>query len=220
MTDDWQAVDDYLVTELVHEDANLVAARTSSRHAGQPAIEVSPNQGKLLALLAELSGARRVLEIGTLGGYSAIWLARAVGGDGRVITLEIDPVRAGIARKNLIRAGVDDRVDVVEGPAERTLLSMIDDAVDPFDLVFIDADKPSNPRYLELVLRLVHPGSVIVGDNVVRGGAVVGSDPDDPDVAGIRAFLHDIGANPALSATALQTVGSKGWDGFSIAIVH
>ena len=218
--DAWSAVDDYVVNELVEEDAELVAARQSARHAGLPSHEVTPNQGKLLAFLVEMTGARRVLEIGTLAGYSTIWLARAVGPEGHVTTLESDPAHAALARTNLARANVTARVRIVEGPAAESLRAMTADGEQPFDLIFIDADKPNNPVYLSLGLRLSRPGTVIVGDNVVRDGAVVDPASDDAGVRGVRAFLHDIAANPLLDGTAIQTVGSKGWDGFSIAIVR
>lgn len=216
----WRAVDEYVVAELVEEDADLVAARTSARHAGLPSHEVTPSQGKLLALLAEMIGARRVLEVGTLAGYSTIWLAKAIGRHGHVTTLELDPVHATLARRNLERSGVLDRVELLVGPAETSLRHLVDAAVEPFDLVFIDADKPGNPRYLELAVQLARPGAVIVGDNVVRDGEVVDADSADPRVQGVRTFLHDIAVNPRLSGTAIQTVGSKGWDGFSIAVVR
>jgi predicted O-methyltransferase YrrM len=218
--DAWSAVDEYVVHELVEEDADLVAARQSARHAGLPSHEVTPNQGKLLALLVEMTGARRVLEIGTLAGYSTIWLARAVGANGHVTTLESDAVHASLARKNFDRAGVAGRVNLIEGPAERSLEQLAEDGTEPFDLVFIDADKPNNPRYLALSLLLSRPGTVIVGDNVVRDGEIVDAASDDPKVQGVRTFLHDIAVNPLLDGTAIQTVGAKGWDGFSIAIVR
>ena len=216
----WAAVDDYMASELVEEDADLVAARQSARHAGLPAHEVTPTQGKLLALFAEMVGARRVLEVGTLAGYSTIWLARAVGADGHVTTLEGEPAHAALARQNLARAGVDARVTLLEGPAADSLRALVAAGVAPFDLVFIDADKPSNPVYLDLALQLSRPGTVIIGDNVVRDGEVVDAASADPRVQGVRTFLHDIAASPVLDGTAIQTVGAKGWDGFSIAIVR
>ncbi len=216
----WEAVDAYMVRELVEEDAYLVAARQSARHAGFPSHEVTPNQGKLLALLAEMVGARRVLEIGTLAGYSTIWLARAVGPEGHVTTLEVDPDHAALARRNFARAEVDRRVTLLEGPAAVSLEHLVAQQVDPYDLVFIDADKPGNPEYLRLSLQLSRPGTVIVGDNVVRDGEVVDPAAADPRVQGVRTFLHDIATSPRLDGTAIQTVGAKGWDGFSIAIVR
>ncbi|GAA1993277.1 O-methyltransferase [Isoptericola halotolerans] len=215
----WRDVDSHLVGELVEEDDALVGARELGRERGLPAIEVAPNQGAFLALVAQMTGARRVLELGTLAGYSTIWLARAVGPEGRVTTVELDPRHAAVARENLDRAGLAYRVDVEVGPALDVLSDLVDAGSDPYDLVFIDADKVNMAAYLELALRLTRSGSVIVGDNVVRRGAVVDPTSDDPSVLGARAFLHALGNDPRLEATALQTVGSKGWDGFAIARV-
>jgi predicted O-methyltransferase YrrM len=216
---DWARVDDYLVGELVHEDARLTAARDAGRAAGLPAIEVSPTQGALLALLVRISGARRVLEFGTLAGYSTLWFAEAVGPEGHVTTLEIDPAHATVARANFASAGVAHRVRLIEGPAADSAQALVDAGEEPYDLVFIDADKPSNARYLELAVALAHPGTVIVVDNVVRGGAVADPRSRDERVVGSRAVLYDLGTHPRLTATALQTVGSKGWDGFALAVV-
>jgi predicted O-methyltransferase YrrM len=216
----WRDVDAYLVGELVGEDDALVAARERARERGLPAIEVAPNQGAFLALLARVAGARRVLELGTLAGYSTIWLARGVGPQGRVTTVELDPRHAEVARESLEHAGVADRVDVEVGPALDVVTRLADDGAEPYDLVFIDADKANMPAYLELALRLTRSGSVIVGDNVVRRGGVLDPSHEDPDVQGVRAFLHAIGTDPRLEGTALQTVGSKGWDGFAIARVR
>lgn len=211
---DWKAVDHYFGQTLGLEDAALVAARESSTQTTMPAAAVAPNQGALLALLAGMAGAARVLEFGTLAGYSTIWLARAVGPQGRVISLELEPGNAAVARTNLERAGVADRVDVLVGPAAESAQRLIDGDAEPFDLVFIDADKPSTPVYLQAALALTRPGAVIVIDNVVRDGAVVDADGDDPRVAGIRQAVADVAADPGLQATAVQTVGVKGWDGF------
>lgn len=216
----WRDVDAYLVDELVRQDDALLGARTSAREHGLPPIEVAPNQGAFLALLAQVAGARRVLEVGTLAGYSAIWFARAVGAEGRVTTVELDPRHAEVARENFERAGVADRVDVEVGPALDVLARLAEQGVEPYDLVFIDADKANMPAYLELSLHLTRAGGVIVGDNVVRGGAVIDQGNDDPSVQGVRDFLHAIGTDPRLDGTALQTVGSKGWDGFAIAVVR
>ncbi|MCK0116516.1 putative O-methyltransferase YrrM [Isoptericola sp. CG 20/1183] len=216
----WSDVDDYLAGELVTEDEALVAARALGRERGLPPIEVAPNQGAFLALVARMAGARRVLELGTLAGYSTIWLARAVGAEGHVTTVELDPRHAEVARENLDHAGVGDRVRIQVGPALDVLAELADAAHEPYDLVFIDADKANMAAYLELALRLTRSGSVVVGDNVVRRGAVVDSSSDDPSVRGARAFLRALGADPRLEATALQTVGSKGWDGFAIARVR
>jgi predicted O-methyltransferase YrrM len=216
---EWGEVDDYLVRAVVDEDEVLVAARAAGRAAGLPAIEVTPNQAALLALLCRVSGARRVLELGTLAGYSTIWFARAVGEQGHVTTLEIDPAHAAVARANFERAGVADRVRLVEGPAADSVQAMVDAGEESFDLVFIDADKPGNPRYLEAAVALSRPGTVIVVDNVVRQGAVADAASQDPSVVGSRGVLEAIGRNPRLTATALQTVGAKGWDGFALAVV-
>ena len=210
----WTAVDDYIGAVVGTSDDALEAALVESARQGLPAISVSPPQGKLLHLLARSIGARRILEVGTLGGYSAIWLARALPPDGRLITLELDQHHAQVARANLERAGLADRVDVLVGRAVDTLAAMEDDV----DLVFIDADKPSNADYVTAALRLTHPGSVIVVDNVVRGGAVV--DPDgDANVQGVRRLNDLLAAEPRLSATTIQTVGTKGYDGFTLALV-
>ncbi|WP_316519966.1 O-methyltransferase [Kitasatospora brasiliensis] len=214
--EDWREVDAYFVDTLVPEDEALIEARESGRRTTMPQAEVAPNQGKLLAMLCHIAGATRVLEFGTLAGYSTVWLARAVGEKGRVTSLELEEHNAAIARMNLERAGVADRVDVLVGPAADSAHRLIEDGAEPYDFVFIDADKPSNPEYLRAALALTHPGSVIVIDNVVRNGAV--TDPDSPDdrVQGVRTVLADIAQDARLEATALQTVGSKGWDGFTI----
>ncbi|MFJ3909026.1 O-methyltransferase [Streptomyces vinaceus] len=213
----WTAVDDYFGGLLVEEDEALVAANADAEAAGLPAHQVAPNQGKLLHLLARIRGARTVLEIGTLGGYSTIWLARALPAGGRLVTLEVDPHCADVAEANVARAGLADVVDIRRGPALELLPHLTDLA--PFDLVFIDADKPSNPDYLKWALELTGPGSVIIGDNVVRDGAVVDPDSTDPRVQGVRRFTELIAEHPNLTATALQTVGSKGYDGLVMALV-
>ncbi|MCA1220737.1 O-methyltransferase [Streptomyces sp. 8L] len=215
----WTAVDDYFSAQLVPEDEALESALRVSREAGLPPINVAPNQGKLLHLIAQIHGARRILEIGTLGGYSTIWLGRALPDGGHLVSLEADPVHADVARRNLAHAGLAGRTEVRVGAALDTLAALVEEGVDPFDLVFIDADKPNNPHYLEWALRLTRPGSVIIGDNVVRGGAVADGDSAHPAVRGIRDFLELMGRNPRLSATAVQTVGMKGYDGFSLARV-
>lgn len=213
----WRAVDEYFVNALVAEDQALAAAWESGVATTMPNAEVAANQGAFLALLAQIGGARRVLEFGTLAGYSTIWLARAVGASGKVVTLELEEVNAEIARANLRRAGVANWVDVIVGPAATSAQQLIDTDAEPFDLVFIDADKPSNPRYLEAALKLTRSGAVIVIDNVVRDGAVVESASDDPRVQGVRQVIKSIAENPDLDATAVQTVGVKGWDGFLLA---
>lgn len=213
----WTAVDAYFDGLLVEEDEALTAAVADSEAAGLPAHQVAPNQGKLLHLLARIRGARRILEIGTLGGYSTIWLARALPEGGQVVTLEVDARCAEVAAANIARAGLQDVVDIRQGKAVDLLPQLAD--TEPFDLVFIDADKPSNPRYLEWALELTRPGSVIIGDNVVRDGAVVDATSTDPRVQGVRRFTELIAEHPQLTATALQTVGSKGYDGLVMALV-
>ncbi|MFI7497742.1 O-methyltransferase [Streptomyces sp. NPDC049687] len=212
----WRDVDAYFVDTLVPEDQALVEARESGRGSSMPQAEVAANQGKLLALLCGMVGARRVLEFGTLVGYSTVWLARAVGDAGHVTSLELEENNAAVARGNLERAGVAGRVDVVVGSAAESAWRLVEEGVEPYDFVFIDADKPSNPEYLKASLALTRAGSVIVIDNVVRNGAVVDPDSADARVQGVRAVLADIARDSRLEATALQTVGSKGWDGFTV----
>ncbi|MDX3849626.1 O-methyltransferase [Streptomyces sp. AK02-01A] len=216
----WNAVDSYFTDQLVPADDVLSAALAASDAAGLPAINVAPNQGKLLHLLARIQGARTILEIGTLGGYSTIWLGRALPDDGRLVSLEYNPVHADVARANLARAGLDKVVEVRTGPALETLADLVAAGTGPFDLVFIDADKPNNPHYLEWALKLTRPGSVIIGDNVVRNGAVADADSTDPSVRGTRRLIELMAGDPRLSATAIQTVGSKGYDGFALARVN
>ena len=208
-------VDAFLDTTVVDDDPALSAAREASDAAGLPQIAVSTQQGKFLNLLAVAIKARRILEIGTLGGFSTIWLARGAGADGLVITLEYEPRHAEVARANIDRAGVSDRVKVVVGPALETLPTVTDG---PFDLVFIDADKVNNVAYLQWAVRLTHPGSVIVVDNVIRDGAILSSDPDEI-VRATRKTLEVMGGHPGLDTAVLQTVGSKHWDGFALAVV-
>ncbi|MFD5216641.1 O-methyltransferase [Streptomyces tendae] len=215
----WTAVDDYFNDLLVEEDAALLKAVASQDAAGLPPHQVSPNQGKLLSLLATLRGARRILEIGTLGGYSTIWLARALPADGRLVTLEADAAYAAVAAANISHAGLDGIVDLRVGRAVDSLPQLADEEQGPFDLVFIDADKPSNPLYLEWALKLTRPGSVIIGDNVVRDGAVADATSSDPRVQGVRRFTELISEHPRLTATTIQTVGAKGYDGFTLALV-
>jgi predicted O-methyltransferase YrrM len=215
----WSAVDRYLSDLLLPPDADLVATLQSSHAAGLPAIQVAANQGKLLHLLARLQGAQRILEIGTLGGYSTIWLARALPPEGRLVTLELDLRHAEVARANVGQAGVADRVEVRMGPASESLAQLVAEGGGPFDLVFIDADKEGYPDYLGWALRLTRPGSLIVADNVVRGGAVMDAADSDPRVRAVRRFLELVGAEPRLDATVIQTVGSKGYDGLAFALV-
>ncbi|MFC8451002.1 O-methyltransferase [Kitasatospora sp. NPDC057223] len=216
----WDAVDDYFTDKLVGHDPVLEGALAAADAAGLPQIAVAANQGKLLHLLALTQGARRILEVGTLGGYSAIWLARALPADGTLITLEIDPAHAEVARENLRRAGLDKVAEVRLGRAADSLAELEKAGVEPFDLVFIDADKTGNPDYFASALRLTRPGSLIIVDNVVRGGAVADERSTDPSVLGTRR-LHDlIAAEPRVSATSVQTVGAKGYDGFTLARVQ
>lgn len=216
----WNDVDHYFTQLLVKPDAALKSTLAANAEAGLPPIDVAPNQGKLLMLLVQMSGARRVLEIGTLGGYSTIWLARGLSSGGRVITLESMPKHSDVARANIARAGVADRVEVRLAPAVETLAQLVSEGAKPFDLVFLDADKANNAKYLQWAMMLTRPGSVIVCDNVVRGGHVVDEDSGDEAVSGTRAFLDELAADPRLDATAIQTVGVKGWDGFAIARVR
>ena len=216
----WTEVDDYLTQLYLPDDPALTAALAASAAAGLPDIQVSPLQGRLLMLLARMQGARRILEIGTLGGYSTIWLARGLAEGGRLTTLEVDPRHAEVACANLACAGVGDVVDVLVGPALDTLPRLASDGAGPFDLVFLDADKPNNPRYLEWALRLSRPGTAIVADNVVREGEVADPESTDPNVPGTRRFHELLAAEPRVSATVIQTVGSKKWDGFALALVN
>ncbi|MBH0122412.1 O-methyltransferase [Rhodococcus sp. HM1] len=219
MTDDptWQTTDAYLTDTLIGPDDALDRALATNADQGLPPIDVSAPQGKFLHLLARAIGARKILEIGTLGGYSTIWFARAVGEAGRVVTLEYEPHHAEVARGNLDRAGVGDIVDIRVGAALDSLPDLGSEA--PFDLVFIDADKENNPRYVRAALELSRPGTVIVVDNVVRGGSITNAELDDERVRASREVLELIAAEPRLDGTALQTVGSKGWDGFALALV-
>ena len=214
----WTAVDRFFSDLLVHADPALDEALAASAAAGLPAINVSPVQGKLLHLLARAIGARNVLEIGTLGGYSTIWLARALPDGGRVISLEADPRHAEVARANIARAGLDDRIEVRLGMA-LDLLPGLAERTEPFDFVFIDADKPNNAAYFDWALRLSRVGSIIVVDNVDRSGEVIAAASESPTVQGVHRFLERLAAEPRVSATAIQTVGSKGYDGFAIALV-
>ena len=215
----WTAIDGYLIDRLVPADPALDGALAAARAAGLPAIDVAPNQRKLQHLLARMVGARRILEIGALGGYSAIWLARALAPGGRLTTLEIDPRNAEVARANFERAGLSDLIDLRLGPALETLPKLAAEGVGPFDLAFIDADKQSNADYFAWALRLSRPGSVIVVDNVVRAGRVIEAGTADPAVLGVRRLMDMLAAEPRVEGTAVQTVGSKGHDGFVIAWV-
>lgn len=219
MQDIWTQVDDYFAGLLAPQDVALEAAIAANRKAGLPAIDVAPVQGKFLELLVRLTGAKRILEIGTLGGYSTICLARGAGAGGHVVTLEYNPAHADVARANIAAAGLAERVEIKIGRAIESLPLVQQEASGPFDFIFIDADKRSNPDYLRWALHLARPGSVIVVDNVVRDGRVLDAGTDDADIQGIRKFAEMLAAEPRLSSTALQTVGAKGYDGFSISLV-
>ncbi len=217
--DAWTAIDHYLNGILVPPDPALDAALRATEAAGMPSINVAPNQGKMLQVLALSIGARSILEIGTLGGYSTIWLARALAPGGRLISLEYDPKHAEVARENLARAGLANVVEVRVGRALDTLPKLEEEARGPFDLVFIDADKASTTEYFAWAVRLARRGSLIIVDNVVRGGKVTDETSTDPNVLGMRRFLAALAAEPKVTATAVQTVGTKGHDGFALAIV-
>ncbi len=216
----WRAVDEYFSGALIPADPVLDAATRLSADQGLPDIAVAPNQGRLLNLLARIQGARRILEVGTLGGYSTIWLARALPQDGLLISLELNPHHAEVARTNLKSAGLSERVQVRVGPAINSLSALAEERPEPFDLVFIDADKQSNADYLAWAVRLSRPGTIIVVDNVVRGGAVIDADSADPTVQGTRRLVDAIAAEPRLDATAMQTTGVKGYDGLIFALVN
>ncbi len=215
----WTVVDDYLQQKLIGSDAALESVLSANAEAQLPAFDVAPNQGKLLHLLVRMSGAKRVLEIGTLGGYSTIWMARALPTNGKLITLESEAKHAAVATENLRKAGLDHIVEVRVGPAVDHLQQLVEEKTLPFDFIFIDADKPNNPAYLDLSLKLARPGTVIVGDNVIRDGAIVDAASSDARVQGVRKFFNMLSSDPRLQATAVQTVGSKGYDGFALAIV-
>ncbi|MFF5492661.1 O-methyltransferase [Streptomyces aquilus] len=216
----WDAVDAYFATQLAPDDEALEAALRDSEAAGLPPIAVTATQGKLLQLLAQIQGARRVLEVGTLGGYSTIRLARALPADGRLVSLEYSPRHAEVAARNIARAGLEQLVEIRVGAALDSLPRLADENPAPFDLVFIDADKENNPHYVEWALKLTRAGSLIIVDNVVRGGRVADPDDTDPDVIGTRAAIELLGSHPRLTATAIQTVGAKGYDGFALARVR
>lgn len=215
----WSAVDQYLTAQHGLDDAVLQSTLAASSAAGLPQIQVSATQGKMLHLLARMQGARHILEIGTLGGYSTLWLARALPADGRLVTLEFDPKHAEVARANFARAGIEKLIDLRVGAALETLPQLVQEGAGPFDFIFIDADKDNYPGYFEWSLRLSRPGTLIIADNVVRQGGVI--DPDHPDVRvqGVRRFLDMVAAEPRVSATTIQTVGSKGYDGFAMVLV-
>jgi len=215
----WAAVDDYIVDRLVGGDQPQGALEANAA-AGLPAIDVSPAQGKFLYLLAKSTAARRILEVGTLGGYSTIWLARALPADGRLVTLEIDPHHAEVARRNLEEAGVGDRVEVRVGPALDSLAALAKERIGPFDFVFIDADKEHNADYVDAAIDLARPGALILVDNVVREGGVLDERSTDSKILGTRRLYDTLANEPRLEATAIQTVGAKKWDGFILAVVQ
>ena len=216
----WTAVDHYFSDNLLGNDPILESVLESSTDAGLPAIAVSPNQGKLLQMLAQIIGARSILEIGTLGGYSTIWMARGLRTGGRVITLEVDAKHVDVARKNFSRARLDQIIEVREGPALDTLPRLFAEGRGPFDLIFIDADKPNIPAYFDWSINLSHPGTLIVVDNVVRDGDVINTKSADPSVKGVRQFVSQLAADPRVTGTAIQCVGTKGYDGFAIVLVR
>ena len=220
MSKRWSEVDTYFAKTLIGSDAALDEALAANSAAGLPSIDVSAPQGKLIHLLARMMGARKALEIGTLGGYSTIWLARALPNDGRLITLELNPRNAEVARRNVARAGLESKVEIRTGAALATLPKIEAEGLGPFDFVFIDADKTNNAAYLEWALRLSRPGTAIVVDNVVREGEVVDASSRSTDVVGARRMFELMAREPRLSATAIQTVSAKGWDGFALAIVN
>lgn len=215
----WNAVDEYFNERLSLTDEVLSAALEDSVAAGLPAINVTAAQGKLLNLLARICNSRRILEVGTLGGYSAIWMGRALPADGTLITLEISSRNAAVAQRNLERAGLANRVKIIVAPATESLDRLIADRVEPFDLVFIDADKERSVPYFDAALILSHPGTIIIVDNVVREGAIIDGQSTDANVQGMRRLTEHVAREPRVSATAIQTVGSKGYDGFILAVV-
>jgi predicted O-methyltransferase YrrM len=215
----WNAVDAYFTETIVAPDPALEEALAANAAGGLPSIDVSAPQGKLIHLLARMTAARRALEIGTLGGYSSIWIASALPDDGRLITLERNARHAEVARRNVARAGLGGKVEVRIGAALTTLPKIEAEGLSPFDFVFIDADKTNNAAYLEWALRLSRPGTAILVDNVVRDGEVTEARSADPDVVGVRRMFELMAREPRLSATGIQTVGSKGWDGFALAVV-
>jgi predicted O-methyltransferase YrrM len=216
----WTAVDAYLNDALVRSDESLERALAHSAEAGLPPIAVSPTQGKFLMMLARIQGARRILEIGTLGGYSTIWFAKALPADGRIITIESEPMHAEAARENIVAAGFGDIVDVRLGKALDVLPDIAAENVGPFDFTFIDADKPNIPEYFDWALRLSRSGSIIIVDNVIREGAVINAESEDESVQGVRRLNDYLALESSVTATTIQTVGSKGYDGFTIAVVN
>ncbi|OMD56663.1 O-methyltransferase [Paenibacillus odorifer] len=219
-TTTWDKADQYITERLIPQDAVLEEVLVTNQQAGLPPFDVSPSQGKFLNLLVQMKGARRILEIGTLGGYSTIWMARALPSDGQIVTLELDPIHAQVAKANLSLAEVDHLVELRVGDALEQLSQMKQEGVEPFDFIFIDADKPNNSNYLKWALQFSQPGTVILGDNVIREGEVINENSEDARVVGVREFYDLLAEEPRISATAIQTVGSKGYDGFVLGIVN
>lgn len=216
----WSDVDDYIVEHLIGEDLALEACLAANRAAGLPPIDVSMTQGRMLELLARANRAENILEIGTLGGYSAIWLARGLGEGGKLVTLELEPDYAIVARQNIENAGQGDKVDILIGEATGTLDNLLEQGRAPFDLVFVDADKQNYAAYLDYAIKLSRPGAMLIFDNVVREGGVIDPESDDPKVPGTRKLFEVLKNHPKVDATAIQTVGAKKWDGFLMAVVR
>lgn len=215
----WNDVDDYFSTKLHSTDPIMDSILKANSEANLPAIDVAPNQGKLLYLLAKLKGAKNILEIGTLGGYSSVWLGRALPDDGRLITLEFDSKHAKVAEDNIRNSGLENKIEVIVGPALDSLPTLKDKGFSSFDFIFIDADKPNNPHYLKWALEYSKPGTVIIGDNVVRSGKVIDDNSEDLNIQGVRQFIDLLSEESRIDSTAIQTVGSKGYDGFVLGIV-
>lgn len=215
----WNNVDEYFMEKLIPADTELEAVLQANKAAGIPEIDVSPTQGRLLHLLAKIKGAKNILEIGTLGGYSSIWMARALPNEGKIYTLEIDSEYAFVAKQNIKNAGCENKVEIIVGDALETLPTFKKIAP-PFDLIFIDADKPNNPHYLKWALELANSGAVIIADNVVRDGAIVDEKSEDERVQGVRQFIDLLQGESRIESTAIQTVGNKGYDGFVLAVVN
>jgi predicted O-methyltransferase YrrM len=215
----WTKVDEYIGEKLIEHDPVLEQVLEVNRQADLPPIDVSPSQGKLLSLISQMAGAKRILEIGTLGGYSTIWMARTLPADGKIVTLELDPHHAQVASANFALAGLEEKVDLRLGNALEQLAQLDQEGTEPFDLIFIDADKPNNPDYLRWALRFSRPGTVIIGDNVIREGEIINKHSTDPRIHGVRAFYDLLAEEPRINATAMQTVGSKGYDGFVLGLV-
>lgn len=215
----WAEVDQYFNSMLLPSDPILEGVLQANANAGMPAIDVAPNQGKFLYLLAKIRGAKKILEIGTLGGYSSIWLARALPEDGQLISLEYEQAFAQVAKENIKKAGLAEKVTILVGPALDTLPTLQEKGLTGFDMIFIDADQQNNPHYLQWAIKLCNPGAIILGDNVVRNGEVIDPENGDDRIQGIRQFFDLLAAEPRIEATAIQTMGSKGYDGFALGVV-